>query len=286
MALKRFLALKAWSPANFREFQALTLDEAVRYAQVGLAAAPPVRCAALTVLNRALLRSGRPDPDSIEETWQLARSLGELQRTGPAAVLVCEEAWLRDDLDRIRQVATPVQADAVTRGVPATRAELEVWLTRAGETVASNEASEDPRTLLAGGRWREAQRIWGERGYPYEAAAARGDSPLAVEQLAAVADLDALGAVPLAQRLRRRLRSGGINVPRGPAASTRDNPARLTARQVEVLGLLADGLSNAEIAERLVVSVRTAGNHVAAVLEKLGVHNRAEAGARGREMGI
>lgn len=261
-------------------------DEAVRYAQVGLAAAPPVRCAALTVLNRALLRSGRPDPDSIEETWQLAQSLGELQRTGPAAVLVCEEAWLRDDLDRIRQVATPVQADAATRGVPATQAELEVWLTRAGETVASNEASEDPRTLLAGGRWREAQRIWGERGYPYEAAAARGDSPLAVDQLAAVADLDALGAVPLAQRLRRRLRSGGINVPRGPAASTRDNPARLTARQVEVLGLLADGMSNADIAERLVVSVRTAGNHVAAVLEKLGVHNRAEAGARGREMGI
>ena len=107
-----------------------------------------------------------------------------------------------------------------------------------------------------------------------------------MDQLAAVADLDALGAVPLAQRLRRRLRSGGINVPRGPAASTRDNPARLTARQVEVLGLLADGLSNADIAERLVVSVRTAGNHVAAVLEKLGVHNRAEAGARGREMGI
>ena len=83
-------------------------DEAVRYAQVGLAAAPPVRCAALTVLNRALLRSGRSDPDSIEETWQLAQSLGELQRIGPAAVLVCEEAWLRDDLDRIRQVAAPV----------------------------------------------------------------------------------------------------------------------------------------------------------------------------------
>ena len=100
-------------------------DEAIRYAQVGLTAAPPVRCAALTVLNRALLRSGRPDPDSIEETWQLAQSLGELQRIGPAAVLVCEEAWLRDDLDRIRQVAAPVQAEAARRGVPATQAELE-----------------------------------------------------------------------------------------------------------------------------------------------------------------
>jgi DNA-binding NarL/FixJ family response regulator len=57
-------------------------------------------------------------------------------------------------------------------------------------------------------------------------------------------------------------------------------------RQAEVLGLLADGLSNADIANRLVVSVRTAGNHVAAVLDKLGVHSRAEAVARGRELGI
>ena len=53
-----------------------------------------------------------------------------------------------------------------------------------------------------------------------------------------------------------------------------------------MLGLLADGLSNADIANRLVVSVRTAGNHVAAVLDKLGVHSRAEAVARGRELGM
>jgi DNA-binding CsgD family transcriptional regulator len=261
-------------------------DEAIRYAQVGLNAAAPVRCAALTVVNRAMLRSGRSDPDSIQDTWDLARSLAELQRVGPAAALVCEEAWLRDDLDRIRQVAAPVLAEAKRLGVRATEAELSLWLVRAHGSVTLNGHAHDPHTLLAGGRWREAHRIWGERGYPYETAAAKGESPLAVEQLAAIADLDALGAVPLAQRLRRRLRSSGINVPRGPAASTRENPARLTSRQVEVLGLLADGLSNADIADRLVVSVRTAGNHVAAVLEKLGVHSRAEAVARGREMGI
>ena len=145
---------------------------------------------------------------------------------------------------------------------------------------------DNPNTLLSAGRWREAQQAWSARGYPYEAAAARGESPSALEQLAAVAALDALGAAPLAQRLRRRLRVAGVSIPRGPAVSTRENPAGLTARQVEVLGLLADGLSNADIADRLVVSVRTAGNHVAAILEKLGVHTRAQAVSRAREMGI
>jgi DNA-binding CsgD family transcriptional regulator len=261
--------------------------EAIAAAQVGLNASDMVRCPALILLNRARLRSGRADPESIEETWQLAHALGELQRTGPAAALVCEEAWLRDDVDRIHTVARSVRAEAVRRGVPALEAELGLWLVRAGETVdLTGSPPDNPHTLLAAGRWREAQLAWTARGYPYEAAAARSESPSPVEQLAALSDLDVLGAVPLAQRLRRRLRSRGVSVPRGPAVSTRENPGQLTARQAEVLGLLADGLSNADIANRLVVSVRTAGNHVAAVLDKLGVHSRAEAVARGRELGI
>jgi DNA-binding CsgD family transcriptional regulator len=261
--------------------------EAIAAAQVGLNASDTVRCPALILVNRARLRSGRADPDSIEETWELAQALGELQRTGPAAALLCEEAWLRDDVDRIHAVAGPVRAEAVRRGVPALEAELGLWLVRAGESVdLTGSPPDNPHTLLAAGRWREAQQAWTARGYPYEAAAARSESPSPVEQLAALSDLDALGAVPLGQRLRRRLRSRGVSVPRGPAVSTRENPGGLTARQAEVLGLLADGLSNADIANRLVVSVRTAGNHVAAVLEKLDVHSREEAVARGRELGM
>jgi DNA-binding CsgD family transcriptional regulator len=262
-------------------------DDAIRAAQVGLTASATVRCPALILLNRARLRSGGAEPESIEETWELAQALGELQRTGPAAALVSEEAWLRDDADRIRAVAGSVRAEAVRLGVPAIVAELGLWLVRAGETVdLAGSPPDNPHTLLAAGRWRDAQQAWTARGYPYEAAAARGESPAAVEQLAAVAALDALGAAPLAGRLRRRLRLAGISVPRGPASSTRKNPGGLTARQAEVLGLLADGLSNADIANRLVVSVRTAGNHVAAVLEKLDVHSREEAVARGRELGM
>ena len=87
-----------------------------------------------------------------------------------------------------------------------------------------------------------------------------------------------LGAAPAGRVARRRLREAGVRqVPRGPQAATRANPAGLTERQVEILRLLAEGLTNAEIAARLVVS---------AVLQKLGLSGRREAAAALAVMGL
>jgi DNA-binding NarL/FixJ family response regulator len=95
-----------------------------------------------------------------------------------------------------------------------------------------------------------------------------------------LATLDALEARAMSAVVRRRLRERGHHrIPRGPSAVTRAHPAGLTARQSEILRLLAAGMSNAEIAERLVVWVRTVDHHVSAVLQKLGVTSRREAAA-------
>lgn len=75
-------------------------------------------------------------------------------------------------------------------------------------------------------------------------------------------------------------------LPRGPQSSTRTNPAGLTTRQAEILRLLAAGLSNTEIAGRLVISVRTVDHHVAAVLQKLGVPSGRDAARAAIELGL
>jgi LuxR family transcriptional regulator, maltose regulon positive regulatory protein len=71
--------------------------------------------------------------------------------------------------------------------------------------------------------------------------------------------------------------------------TSRDAPGlgeRLTARELEVLGLLAAGRSNQRIAEELVVTIDTVIKHVSHVLDKLGAGNRTEAVARARQLGL
>jgi DNA-binding NarL/FixJ family response regulator len=78
--------------------------------------------------------------------------------------------------------------------------------------------------------------------------------------------------------MTRRLREmGATGIPRGPRASTRENAARLTARELEVLRLVARRQTNAEIANHLFLSAKTVQHHVTAILGKLGATTRWEA---------
>ena len=134
--------------------------------------------------------------------------------------------------------------------------------------------------------WLRAADAFGEVGWPYDRAlmlSLLDDEESLVE---AIEIARGLGAEPLTKRVAGRMRELGIRVPQGPREATRANPAGLTARQLEVLALLADGLTNAEIAERLVVSPRTVEHHVAAVLTKLGAASRRDAARRASELGL
>jgi DNA-binding NarL/FixJ family response regulator len=96
-----------------------------------------------------------------------------------------------------------------------------------------------------------------------------------------------MGARPAARRVERMLRERGIrDLRRGPRATTRENPAGLTAREVDVVALLAEGLRNAEIAARLFVTEKTVAHHVSAILRKLDVKTRGQAGAEAARLGI
>ncbi len=75
-------------------------------------------------------------------------------------------------------------------------------------------------------------------------------------------------------------------MPRGPREASRTSPAGLTARETEVLVLLADGLSYAEVAQRLVLSEKTVGHHVSAVLRKLREPTRSRAVATALRLGV
>jgi DNA-binding NarL/FixJ family response regulator len=104
-------------------------------------------------------------------------------------------------------------------------------------------------------------------------AAARPD--VAVEEAKrALATFDRLGAARKADEAAALLRSLGA-----PGRSSPRAREELTRREREVLALLAEGLSNADIAERLVISPKTAGHHVERIFRKLGLRNRAEAAA-------
>jgi class 3 adenylate cyclase/DNA-binding CsgD family transcriptional regulator len=74
--------------------------------------------------------------------------------------------------------------------------------------------------------------------------------------------------------------------PGRPTGAAGEYPAGLTAREVDVLRLVAIGLSDAEVAEQLVVSVRTVNAHLRSIYRKVGVHSRAAAGRYAEENGL
>ncbi|MDT4937300.1 MAG: hypothetical protein QOG80_971 [Pseudonocardiales bacterium] len=236
--------------------------------------APPVsRITALVVVGLLRARRGDPGADEVlDEALESARSSGELQRIIPVTVARAEAAWLAG-----ADSAPPefLEALRMAHGVrtPFADADLVTWARRLGVDRSQWAGLEIDDGLVLDG------------SYAAALAALDGDGD-DVDELRVAADtLRSLGASAALPRLSARLRALGSPGVRPARASTAANPAGLTARELDVAQLLYDGLPNAEIAARLVLSQRTVDHHVSAVLRKLGVRSRNQVGAALRNMG-
>ena len=255
-------------------------EQALRHREVSLA----IPILALCVRGRIRARRGDPDAESmLDESLSLAPdAVDDVQWVWPPVAGCAELAWLDGRVTEIPALVTPVYEQACALGVWWAVGELGTWLVRAG-ALDRLPKSVPPAFVLEG---RAAAAEWRRIGCPYAEAEAlaEGDESAMREALAI---FTSLGAEPAADRLREQMRRAGVRrVPARPRASTRGAPAQLTRRQLEVLALLEDGLSNAEIARRLFISEKTAGHHVSAILQKLGAGSRGEAAAAARRMGI
>jgi DNA-binding CsgD family transcriptional regulator/tetratricopeptide (TPR) repeat protein len=252
-------------------------------------AAPPSRITPLAVLGR--LRARRGDPDiwkPLDEAQKLAAQTGELQRLAVSAAATAEALWIDGENDRVDAATADTLALALSLGDAWTAGELTAWRQRAGiDPGAAPAQAAAPWALELEGRFDDAAAAWRELGCPYEAALALAASEDDELLLRAVDELKELGATRTAANLVRRLRRQGVRgLQLGPRAATRRNPAGLTARELEVLRLVSQGLRNSEIADRLFLSPRTVDHHVSAVLRKLAVPTRADAVTEAVRRGI
>ena len=251
--------------------------------------APGTRVEALMVIGRVRRRYGDPDPrEPLEEALALANSIGEPQLIYPTAAARAEMAWLDGDPQSMGEATNDALALALERADAWSVGELACWRWRAGlQDELPAEFVAEPYRLSIAGEWRSATERWRALGCPYEAALALADADDDTALCQAFDELSALGARPAAAIVARRLRERGVRgIRRGPRARTRENPAGLTARELEVLALLVEGLRNAQIAERLVVSEKTVDHHVSAILRKLDVRTRAQAAREATRLGL
>ncbi len=236
------------------------------------------------------LRTTGSDNGRLEDAWRLADQLGEPLRRIPALAALAERWWLTGTPDPRVSNATALlgHLDTRSRATAWVGGELAVWLGRMGlPSPIDPEQVAEPYRLSLAGQHREAASWWRQAGAVFEQAMSSADSADPADRIRGIERLDLLGATSTADRLRRLLREDGVeHVPPRPLASTRANPAGLTNRQLDVAKLVARGFTNAEIAERLFISVKTADHHVSAVLMKLGLPNRRAVVVQAAELGL
>ncbi len=302
------IALGRWDEADARLAEAARLDPPGRLAVAWLWLRARIRLArghegAEPLVSRAVSFLGRP---FLNEENRLAlqelRTLAEL-RSGDVGAALSAARMAVDEpaiADKPRYgwplLAAAARADE-DQDVTDLRSRVAELATGMSLRYAAYRAySAQVAATLEGGveRWREAVAAWRADGQRYQlaeallglatAAAGAGDRAAAgeaIEEASAIAA--ALGATPLVDAADTLARRVGLRAAGHPAPSGTE---LLTAREQEVLRLVAEGQSNSRIAQRLYISPKTASVHVSRIIAKLEVNNRVEAAAVARRLGL
>lgn len=265
-------------------FEQNRYNEAIKIAQ-GVLAQPNqtvlMQMPARIILARAGIRRGDDGADVIlHEALNHADQIDEPQYQLTALIAHVELGVLQGDPCIAAEALSRLAAFDAAAFSPAKRAEYLFWRHLADAPVDTTDTL-DPYFRVLAGAYLEAA----------DAFEANGDSYLAGWTLAkhasdaSYARADALfqscGALAARRALRQRTDLPTISSkPRGPYSAAREHPYDLTAKEQTVLAMMADGKSNAIIADQLSRSRRTIENHVSSILSKLNCKNRLEAALR------
>ena len=247
---------------------------------------PITQVSLLPVVGVLAARRGLDGTEALDEALAIAVRTRESLRLVPVAAARAEAAWIAG---RIQDVAAEIDhawPATVAHPQPWDLGELSWWLYLAGDHRQVSVPLARPFALMLAGEHRAAAAAWEALDFPLWSAYALAFSPEIRDAQQCLDTLDKLGAPAVRQAVLRDRHARGLVVPRGPRTASRANPAGLTAREAEVLQLLADGLSYAEVAGRLVLSEKTVGHHVSAVLRKLGEPTRSRAVAAALRLGV
>ena len=258
--------------------------ETLSHAVLQASPAPIARIPALVAQSRLSARRGEPADAQklLAEAYDLSNKVSNLQRIGIYYCAATEAAWLMGEEAKVQELLDVFYDTAVKNKLPGFAAELAYWRWQLGEPVETFGWMVAPFVLEINGEWQAAAAAWEALGCPYEQARALATGDIEAQKVALLI-FEQLGAQPMIERVRHRLRLAGVEtIPRGPRATTRENPFHLTNRQLEILALLTEDLTNAEIAKRLHISPKTVDHHVSAILGKLQVSSRDAAAEIGR----
>lgn len=250
-----------------------------------------MRMPALTVLAATRARMGSADADELlNDALEQARALEEPQNIVPVRLALIEHAYLQGRNDAAEAECARIIALGIDVLQPWHRDALALWMHRLARPLDDHIAPDpaSPIALEMSGDAIAAADVWEARAVPFEAAISRLHVTGAERQdqvARAISDLEAMGADAAAVFGRHQALAMGIvhQVPRrrrGPYRAARSHPLGLTAREVEILQLIVDGVSNREIAQHVSRSQRTIEHHVSAILLKLNAANRMQAALR------